>query len=91
MFIYPVDRGNIIKRRKIMEHKKPVNVTEQPGTKYYCTCTNSKNFPYCDGSHKGTEFHPVKVEIEEEKTLAICSCRLSANPPYCDGAHKTIQ
>ncbi|WP_076791895.1 CDGSH iron-sulfur domain-containing protein [Chlorobium sp. KB01] len=74
-----------------MEQKKPYIIKEQPGTKYYCACSKSKNLPYCDGSHKGSGLHPVKVEIDEEKTVAICSCGLSANPPYCDGSHKSAQ
>jgi CDGSH iron-sulfur domain-containing protein 3 len=74
-----------------MEQKKPYIITEQPGTKYYCACGNSKNKPYCDGSHKGSGFQPAKVEIEEEKTVAICSCGLSAKLPFCDGSHKAVQ
>jgi CDGSH iron-sulfur domain-containing protein 3 len=74
-----------------MEPKKPYIIREQPGTKYYCACGKSQSLPYCDGAHKGSGLHPVKVEIDEEKTVAICSCRQSANPPYCDGAHKVLQ
>ncbi len=47
--------------------------------------------PYCDGAHKGTGIHPHKVEIEEEKTVALCSCRNSAILPFCDGTHKALQ
>ncbi|MEI8102104.1 MAG: CDGSH iron-sulfur domain-containing protein [Chlorobium sp.] len=71
-----------------MEHKKPYIIKEQPGTKYYCGCGRSKNQPYCDGSHKGSEFFPRSVVIEAEKTVAICSCNKSASLPFCDGAHK---
>ena len=72
-----------------MEKKHPYVIKEQPGTKYYCACGGSKNLPYCDGSHKGSNFQPWKVEIIEEKTVAICSCGRSANLPFCDGAHKS--
>jgi CDGSH-type Zn-finger protein len=74
-----------------MEQKKPYIIKEQPGTKYYCACGGSKSQPYCDGSHKGSGLHPAKVEIEEEKTVAICSCGRSAKLPFCDGSHKTGQ
>ena len=73
-----------------MEQKGPYIIKEQPGTKYYCGCGCSKNLPYCDGAHKGSGFHPSKVEIEEEKTVAICSCGCSGNLPYCDGSHKEL-
>ncbi len=74
-----------------MDQKKPYIIKEQPGTKYYCGCGRSQNLPYCDGSHKGTDFYPRSVVIEEEKTVAICSCGRSAKLPFCDGAHKTSE
>jgi len=72
-----------------MEKKHPYVIKELPGTKYYCACGRSQNLPNCDGSHKGSDFQPWKVEINEEKTVAICSCGRSARLPFCDGAHKT--
>jgi len=74
-----------------MAEKKPYIIKEQPGIKYYCACGVSQNLPYCDGSHKGTDFHPNKVEIEEEKDVAICSCGKSSHIPFCDGAHKALR
>ncbi len=74
-----------------MDEKKPYIITEKPGTKYYCTCGRSQKLPYCDGSHRWSEFHPVKVEIEEEKTVAICACGRSQKFPFCDGSHKAEQ
>ncbi|MFQ5456242.1 MAG: CDGSH iron-sulfur domain-containing protein, partial [Nitrospirota bacterium] len=57
---------------------------------YYCSCNKSANMPYCDGSHQGTENQPYKVEIEEEKDIAICGCGGSKNMPYCDGSHANM-
>jgi CDGSH-type Zn-finger protein len=71
-----------------MERKGPYIITEQPGTKYYCACGMSINPPYCDGSHKGTGKHPSRVEILEEKNVAVCGCGRSAAFPWCDGSHK---
>ncbi|MFT4651259.1 MAG: CDGSH-type Zn-finger protein, partial [Flavobacteriales bacterium] len=28
-------------------------------TYYWCSCGQSKKQPFCDGSHKGTEFRPA--------------------------------
>lgn len=73
-----------------MEQKKPYIIREEPGTKYYCACGRSMKLPHCDGSHKGSGLHPMKVEIDVAKAVAICSCGLSAKLPFCDGAHKAI-
>jgi CDGSH-type Zn-finger protein len=37
-----------------------IAVEVEKGKSYYwCACGQSKNQPFCDGSHKGTEFNPV--------------------------------
>ena len=74
-----------------MEEKGPYIITEQPGIKQYCSCGRSQTLPYCDGSHKGSGLHPAKVEIKEEKTVAICACGRSQNFPFCDGSHQAVQ
>lgn len=67
----------------------PVQV-EATKTYYWCACGRSKNQPFCDGSHKGTEFTPVKYEASESKTVYFCGCKHSANKPYCDGTHAKL-
>ena len=39
-------------------------------TKAFCACGLSKNGPYCDGSHKGSEFVPVKFEANANQYWA---------------------
>ena len=34
---------------------------EQGKSYYWCSCGKSSKQPFCDGSHKGTEFNPVAV------------------------------
>lgn len=70
--------------------KSPYVIDEQPGKVFWCSCGGSQNQPRCDGSHKGTEFQPIEVTIEEEKKVAWCGCKHSLNKPYCDGSHSKL-
>ena len=70
--------------------KMPYVIDENAGTKYWCACGESKNQPYCDGSHKGTEFVPVAVEIKEDKKVAWCGCKHTGNGAFCDGSHAKL-
>lgn len=73
------------------EYKSPFIVELKKGKKYaWCACGKSKNQPFCDGSHKGTEFKPIVFEASEDKKYALCGCKQSKNKPYCDGTHKTL-
>ncbi|NTW52439.1 MAG: CDGSH iron-sulfur domain-containing protein [Chlorobiaceae bacterium] len=74
----------------MQRENRPCVVTEEPGVKYYCACTKSANWPYCDGSHAGSGISPYQVEIEEARKVAICGCGKSAKMPICDGAHKAL-
>jgi CDGSH-type Zn-finger protein len=60
------------------------------GTYWWCACGRSKNQPFCDGSHQGSEFSPVEFKLEEKKKVWLCGCKHSAKPPYCDGTHSKL-
>ena len=70
--------------------KVPAVLKIEPGTYYWCSCGLSKNQPYCDGAHKGTDFTPLEFTVEEEKQVALCLCKRTGNAPFCDGAHKNL-
>lgn len=70
--------------------KAPYIVSVKPGTYHWCACGKSANQPFCDGSHKGSEFFPMSIEIKEEKKMAFCGCKHSKNKPFCDGTHKNL-
>jgi CDGSH-type Zn-finger protein len=70
--------------------RKPAVLDLEPGTYTWCACGRSKNQPWCDGSHKGTGFTPIRTQIDEKKRVAMCVCKHSANKPYCDGTHKRL-
>ncbi len=67
--------------------KVPAVLDLEPGTYWWCACGKSQSQPWCDGSHKGTDFTPVEVTIEEAKRVAMCQCKHTGTPPFCDGAH----
>lgn len=70
--------------------RAPFVLKEAAGTRYFCTCGHSKGQPFCDGSHKGTGFSPLKIDLSEAKTVAWCGCKHSKNLPYCDGSHSKL-
>ena len=71
--------------------KKPYVVELEPGTYWWCSCGKSSSQPFCDGSHKGTDFTPVALEITEKKKYGLCGCKQSKTPVMCDGSHKDIE
>ena len=66
----------------------PIPVEVEAGKSYFwCSCGKSDGQPFCDGSHKDTEFTPMKYEAEESKKLFFCACKATKGQPLCDGSH----
>ena len=75
----------------VVAQKAPYPVDVEVGKSYFwCSCGKSAKQPFCDGSHKGTDFNPLKFEATETKTVYFCGCKKTANSPLCDGAHKSL-
>ena len=70
--------------------KVPVVVDLAPGIYFWCACGLSARQPFCDGSHQGTGFNPVALEITEAKRVALCLCKHAAKAPFCDGTHRNL-
>ncbi|MCB2295563.1 CDGSH iron-sulfur domain-containing protein [Clostridium algoriphilum] len=74
-----------------ISQKSPIAVDVKKGETYYwCSCGRSAKQPFCDGSHKGTTFKPVKFTAEKDETTYLCACKHTKNPPFCDGTHKGL-
>lgn len=69
----------------------PAVLELEPGTYHWCRCGRSEKQPFCDGAHKGTDFTPLRVVLEEPKRIAFCQCKHTANEPRCDGSHATLE
>ncbi|MBS0126581.1 CDGSH iron-sulfur domain-containing protein [Thetidibacter halocola] len=75
----------------IIAQKSPYAIDVAAGKSYFwCACGQSKNQPFCDGSHKGTEFSPVKYTAEKDGKAFFCGCKHSARAPLCDGSHSKL-
>lgn len=71
---------------------KPFSIDVKKGEKKaFCMCGLSLNGPFCDGSHKATDFSPMVVTFDEDQTVYACGCQQSGNRPYCDGSHNKLK
>ena len=67
----------------------PIRVELEAGKSYWwCACGRSANQPFCDGSHKGSEFTPLRHDATESRQAFFCACKRTGNRPFCDGTHK---
>ena len=74
-----------------MPQKAPYPVEVEAGKSYYwCACGKSASQPFCDGSHKGSEFSPTRFKAEESKTVYFCGCKQSKNGALCDSTHRSL-
>ena len=75
----------------VIAQRSPYAVEVEAGKPYFwCACGQSKNQPFCDGSHKGTEFTPVAFKPAQSWRVFFCGCKHSKNRPMCDGTHAKI-
>ena len=75
----------------IVAQKGPYATDVKSGETYYkCQCGQSKNQPFCDGSHQDTGIEPFAFTAEKTETVYFCGCNSSAGQPFCDGSHKNL-
>jgi len=74
---------------------KPVRASDTPygidveadKNYFWCSCGRSAKQPFCDGSHAGTSFTPLKYTASETRKVFFCGCKATAKSPLCDGSH----
>jgi CDGSH-type Zn-finger protein len=71
--------------------RKPIRIAVEAGQSYWwCACGRSKSQPFCDGSHKGSEFSPLEFKPEASGLAVLCTCKRTGTRPMCDGSHKKL-
>lgn len=71
--------------------RAPIGVDVEAGKTYYwCSCGKSAKQPFCDGSHKGSEFTPMAYKPEQSGKVFFCTCKQTGKAPLCDGTHKSL-
>jgi len=69
----------------------PIAIDVEAGKSYWwCSCGKSAKQPFCDGSHKGTQFVPTKYDATATGKAWFCTCKRSAKGALCDGSHKKL-
>jgi len=76
--------------KPICPQKCPYVLTSEKKKYAWCSCGKSSKQPFCDGSHRETNFSPIIITNDKYGKIAWCGCKNTSNPPYCDGAHSKL-
>ncbi|HJP14037.1 MAG TPA: CDGSH iron-sulfur domain-containing protein [Nitrospinota bacterium] len=76
----------------VIAQKKPYHYTATKSEKVaWCSCGKSAKQPFCDGSHKGGDFRPVILDVEEGKSYAFWGARNRTMGRYATEPIKTCR
>jgi CDGSH iron-sulfur domain-containing protein 3 len=83
--------NNMSDKQPVIAQKGPYAVAVEAGKSYWwCACGKSASQPFCDGSHKGSDFSPVEYKATDSKPVYFCGCKHGASGVLCDGTHKKL-
>jgi CDGSH-type Zn-finger protein len=88
--VSPYQEGWVRQRFPKGNSKQPYFCDLEPADYFWCACGRSKNQPFCDGSHKGTDIRPAELTIEKRKLVVLCGCKRTRQKPFCDGTHLNL-
>ena len=77
-------------KEPVCAQKRPYILNGERKRYAWCACGKSDKQPFCNGSHKGTDFSPIILDNEKEGNIAWCGCKATGNPPNCDGTHSKL-
>lgn len=81
-----------VDEKPVRAKKGPFVVDVVEGRAYlWCSCGRSTSQPFCDNSHKGTGFEPVRFLASENRSIFFCGCKESKVAPLCDGSHSFLK
>lgn len=76
----------------VIARYKPYYYEIRKGRTYlWCACGRSQHQPFCDQSHVGTEFSPVRYVATTDEDVLFCGCKHTADRPFCDGTHNNLK
>lgn len=80
-------------RPSVIARYKPYYRELKKGKAYlWCRCGRSREQPFCDGSHRGTSFQPLRyVAREDGEEVLFCGCKHTDQQPFCDGTHNNLK
>ena len=77
--------------RPVIAQQSPFLVELESGKSYlWCTCGLSAKQPFCDGSHAGSSFQPMRFTPDVTGEAVLCGCKHTRTPPFCDGSHNRL-
>jgi sterol desaturase/sphingolipid hydroxylase (fatty acid hydroxylase superfamily)/CDGSH-type Zn-finger protein len=98
-YFYPLIKSEDKKSELSADYKKlntsSLNSLTVPLTKgenyLWCACGMSKTQPFCDGSHHGSKFTPLKFLVKRTGNVKLCNCKKSNLTPFCDDTHIKVK